>query len=566
MIKFVFLLVYLACDYGAVAVRLSQLETWLKTLAFLLLYSALALSLLTLAQLRAVWVRVPLALILAAAAAVQIGYQKATGAPLDYEQSVDLYLSRTAYEAALSHFTGAAAMAILLGSLLCLALALPPWRRGMGIGWALILPAFSFCLLTSLIYHRAGTGAQGTPPGYALLSHVLLYSSQDHQEAGSFRDNPLPSPKAARAPQDVVLIVDESVGAHYLDLTRSTGVRSGLLQPPPSLRVVNYGHAAAISACSVYSNYLLRFGGTQQNYTTASFRWPSIWAYAHKAGFRTVYLDGQMGSDTLQNMMQPSERQQIDAFVSINTYPIYMRDLHLADRIARYSRNGRRDFIYVNKAGAHFPILNKYPSDRAYYQPEPVLNSAQEIWQSFSNPEATSWTADQWARYRNGYRNALAWSVGEFFNRLLSKLEGQQTVILYTSDHGLDLRERATQGIATHCKPQATGMEQGLVPLVVITPQHRPGLDWATAHTQNHDRATVFRVFPTLLLLMGYDRAAVRAHYGRPLDEAPVDRFARIRHFNGLRGQTPDLVDIDLQQMVPPPVADYQRQPLGSSE
>ena len=70
MIKFVFLLVYLACDYGAVVVRLSQLETWLKTLAFLLLYSALALSLLTLAQLRAVWVRVPLALILTAAAAV----------------------------------------------------------------------------------------------------------------------------------------------------------------------------------------------------------------------------------------------------------------------------------------------------------------------------------------------------------------------------------------------------------------------------------------------------------------------------------------------------------------
>jgi hypothetical protein len=103
-------------------------------------------------------------------------------------------------------------------------------------------------------------------------------------------------------------------------------------------------------------------------------------------------------------------------------------------------------------------------------------------------------------------------------------------------------------------------MEQGIVPLVVITPQHRPGLHWAPAQAQNHDRATVFRVFPTLLLL-GYDRAAVRAHYGRPLDEVPVDRFARIRRFNGLRGQKPDLVDIDLQQMVAPPVSDYQRPP-----
>jgi lipid A ethanolaminephosphotransferase len=559
VIKFIFLLVYLACDYGAVAARVSHLETWLKTLAFFLLYALLAVSLLALAQLRAAWLRVPLALIFAAAAAVQIGYQKATGVPLDYEQSVDLYLSVTAYQAALDHFMDATAFGLLLGSLLCLALALPPWRHGLGMRRALILPVFSFCLLTAIIYQRAGTGAQGTPPGYALFSHVLLYSGQDHQGAGSFRNNPLPPPKPARAPQDVVLIVDESVGAHYLDLTRSDGVRSGLLQPPPALRVFNYGHAAAISGCSVYSNYLLRFGGTQQNYTTASFRWPSIWAYAQKAGFRTVYLDGQMGNGTLQNMMQPSERQQIDEFISINTYPMYARDPQLADIIARYSRNGRRDFIYVNKVGAHFPILNKYPSDRADYRPAPVRNSAQDIWQSVSNPEASSWTAEEWARYRNGYRNALAWSVGGFFDRLLSKLERQQTVILYTSDHGLDLRERATPGIDTHCRPQATGMEQGIVPLVVITPQHRPGLHWATAHAQNQDRATVFRVFPTLLLLMGYDRAAVRAHYGRPLDEAPVDRFARIRRFNGLRGQKPDLVDIDLQQMAPPPVSDYQR-------
>ena len=127
MIKFVFLLVYLACDYGAVAARVSHLETWLKTLAFFLLYALLAVSLLALAQLRAAWLRVPLALIFAAAAAVQIGYQKATGVPLDYEQSVDLYLSLTAYQAALDHFTGATVLGFLLGSLLFLALALPPW-------------------------------------------------------------------------------------------------------------------------------------------------------------------------------------------------------------------------------------------------------------------------------------------------------------------------------------------------------------------------------------------------------------------------------------------------------
>lgn len=566
MIKFILLLIYLVSDYGAIGGRLARIDTAQTFCVFGLLYAGLAFGLVTLGQMRTAWLRVPLALLLAAMAAVQIGYERATGAPLDYEAAVGVYLSRTAGDAALAHFWGAIGVGVALGGMLFVALALPPVRYRLASLPALIIPLLSFGLLLALIYRQGGTGARGMPPGYAALGHMLLYAAQDQKNVGSFRHKILPPPQAARVPQDIVLIVDESVGAHYLDVTRPEGVRSGLLRPPPSLRVVNYGHAAAISGCSVYSNYLLRFGGTQNNFATAAFQWPSIWAYARQAGFHTVYLEGQMGNGALQNMMQLSERIQIEDFVSISTLPMYLRDLELADLIARYSRNGRRDFIYVNKVGAHFPILNKYPPDHARYQPDQLRRRQADMWQAFSNPEGASWSPDQWARYRNGYRNALAWSVGTFFDRLLGKLEGQQSLILYTSDHGLALRERPNPGLATHCTSDVHAMEQGIVPLVIIGPKYRLGLDWAKAYAQNYNRATGFRIFPTMLLLMGYDRAAVRAHYGRPLDERPQDRFARIGHFNGLRTQKPDLVEIDLPKLVAPPMSDYVRPAFKRSD
>lgn len=556
MIKMLLLLAYLAADYAAVAARLAHLEGGLAWSIFAALYLGLAVGLLMLAQIRAAWVRLPLALLFAAAAALQISYQRATGLPLDYEASVGLYLSHASADMALAQFSGVIGAAIAWGGVLFLALAWPPQRFPFATGPALAVPLVSFMVLTVLIYSRDGTGARGTPPGYAALSHALLYVAQGKAAAGAFRHTPLPPPKAPRVAGDVVLIVDESVGEHYLDLTRPDGVRSGLLNPPARLSIVNYGHAAAISGCSVYSNYLMRFGGTQQNYVTAAFQWPSIWAYAHQAGYRTVYLDAQMGNGTLQNMMQPSERAKIDDFVSVGTIPIYLRDLQLAPILARYSHNGRRDFIFINKVGAHFPIINKYPADQARYQPTPPPQP--DLWQGFSNPQGSDWSADQWARYRNGYRNALAWSVGHFFDQLLPQIDDQKTLIIYTSDHGLDLHERGTPGLATHCTPQTSGIEQGLVPLVILSPCGAPGLTWRNAQAANHNRATGFRIFPTLLVLMGYDRAAVRAHYGRPLDEPPTDRFARIGRFNGLRGQSPDLVDIDLRKLTPPPRRDYQ--------
>src|SRR3546814_13481670 len=61
---------------------------------------------------------------------------------------------------------------------------------------------------------------------------------------------PRPAPDSGTDRGDIVLIVDESIAARYLDINDPAGVRSGLARPPAGVRVANFGVAASITNCS----------------------------------------------------------------------------------------------------------------------------------------------------------------------------------------------------------------------------------------------------------------------------------------------------------------------------
>jgi hypothetical protein len=314
-----------------------------------------------------------------------------------------------------------------------------------------------------------------------------------------------------------VLLVDESIAGNYLDINNPLGVRSGLARPPEGLRVTNFGYAASIHNCSANSNAVLRFGGTPETYREALAHWPSIWAYAHAAGLRTVYLDGQSDHGALQNMMTPAERAEIDEFVQFDGMPVEQRDMRIAALVAAHAGNGRREFLYVNKVGAHFPIADKFPQGRVRYAPV-LPRGAGSLLSWTSDRTGFHGTPGEWVRYRNSYRNTIDWNVGTFFDRLLSDPAIANATIVYTSDHGQDLHERHNPGNNTHCGAENAAQEEGLVPLAIIGKDAASRIDWSRYLAANRDAASDFRIFPTLLVLMGYDRTALRARYGSPLD------------------------------------------------
>jgi len=120
-----------------------------------------------------------------------------------------------------------------------------------------------------------------------------------------------------------------------------------------------------------------------------------------------------------------------------------------------------------------------------------------------------------------------------------------------------DLHERGNPGNNTHCGAENAQQEEGLVPLAVIEGGAGSSLDWAKHLDANRDRMSAFRIVPTLLALMGYDRGAIAERYGLALDQGGHDNFAYNVYFKPLLGKPPEYRAVDLAKMVNPPDTDY---------
>lgn len=554
--KILLILAYLAADHASFTDRVSSLGLSAGLVIFLALYGFFVAALFLTAFMRLGWLRTGLAALLAAASVFQHAFEWTTAAPLTYEAFINLMTASGQMGEALAQHGHVLLRAVPVALLLFAGIALPPRTHGIPHAVALAAPILSLALLTTLLYLRGGEGSRALPAAWPPLSFAGLMVAEDLATPDGPRP-PVTLPRAADpAGQDIVLLVDESVAANYLDINNRNGVRSGLQDPPPGVRAINYGYAVSVHDCSANSNAVLRFGGTRDNYQQALAHYPSIWAYARAAGLRTVYIDAQSTGGRLQNMMTASERAEIQDFIQFDDVPVLDRDMAAARLLAERIANGRPEFIYVNKVGAHFPIQDKFPDELMRYRP--VLERGSHGLLSWSS-DRTGFTGqpEEWVRYRNSYRNTLLWNVGAFFDRLLAASDLAGATIIYTSDHGQDLHERGNPGNNTHCGATRSAQEVGLVPLVVLENGADRTLDWSRHLAGQRNGLSHFRIFPTLLALMGYERDAIARKYGPGLDQPDKDPFSYNLVFNTRLGREPEWQVIDPAAIIDPPASDY---------
>jgi lipid A ethanolaminephosphotransferase len=554
--KLVLLALYLLCDYQAFSGRIASLGPSFELAAFAVLYGALALALGAAAFIASPLARLTLGACLAAGSLALHSYEWSTGAPLVYEAFETMVASRGHAGEAASQHGGVLLRAIGAALLLFGALALPPGRWAVRFAWT--APTVAVLALAGLLYVRGGEGARALPAPFAPLAQGVIMGTLavTREDRPRERVNWAPAPALIRG--DLVLVIDESVAANYLDINHPLGVRSGLATPPAALSISNFGVAASAANCSTGSNLTLRYGGTRETYRTAFREKPSLWAYAHQTGLRTVYLDGQRRGGALQNLMTPAERTEIDDFVQLGETPVPQRDHELARLLAERLRNGVRELIVVNKVGAHFPVADKFPSEAAHYHPLPPRGLTEGIIDIASLPGTQPPSSDEWRLYRNAYRNTVMWNTGGFFDRVLPAIEGQGAVIVYTADHGQDLHERGGIGGSTHCVAEPMP-EEGAVPLVLIVDRAaNPALGKALrqAADTNHDRMSHFRLFPTLLALMGYARQQTAAFYGPTLLEPAHEPLSFTPTYNATLGREPTWHRIEPADLETPPPSD----------
>ncbi len=553
-LKYFFLFLGVAFGFNAVTERVLDLGLNLSLFFYFVLYISAIIGLVIASLCPQSLLRWVFAIGLAVCSGFQTSYESIMDHSLTYDSFINMWQSRGFVGDAFGQYGRDLFFGFLNAVFIALGIGLKPpqwtntWMQYLGLG-----PVTLVIALSSIFYMRGGHGATGLPGAFITPSYFALLTLETVINPPGPRQ-PVTIKKTGPKPQgDIVLIVDESISGQYLDINGMGGVYSGLGKAREGFGIHNFGLAASITHCSMGTNLTLRYGGTVEDYSRINAEGPSIWSYAKAAGLQTVYIDAQRTDDDYQNGMTDEERKSIDRFVQFEDVSIVDRDQAVATKLAEMMNDDKVQFIFVNKMGAHFPVNNKYPESRTRYQPVAPRgefgDQAEAVARDVFKPDPL-----QWQRYRNAYRNTLEWNVGAFFDRLFNQVKPSNATIIYTSDHGQDLHERGNPGSATHCEPEPT-IEQGLVPLVVIDNQN-PQNPWTNAAALTRNANNHYRIFPTLIGMMGFDPVSVAKTYGLGLDKAPPEPLRFNALFNARLGAEPHFVPIPLDRVVRPPQTD----------
>lgn len=514
---------------------------------YLVLFCALSATLVAAAW--AAWspLRWLLACIFSAGTLFAASFASAMGQELTYDAFTNLWDARGFVGDAAGQFTGDLLWGALQAGLLFFGIGLDPKDKGRhGHVLAGLVPLGALVAVSVMFYVRGGDGGRGLPGAFVAPAYAMVLAFDTIRNDPGARQ-PVRLRHIRPRTDDVVLIVDESIAGQYLDINNKAGVYTGLASKRPSFAIHNFGIASSITHCSTGSNLTLRYGGTRQNYRRINATGPSLWSYAKAAGLSTVYIDAQRTGGAYQNGMDDAERVAIDRWIQFDDIPVMNRDMAVADRLAQLLNDGKPQFILVNKMGAHFPVQAKYPEGQTRFRP---VASREEFF-GIVEPtvrDTSSVNRDEWRLYRNAYRNVVQWNVGAFFDRLFAAAKASRATLIYTADHGQNLHESGELGNATHCTPEPA-IEEGVVPLVVIESSQASDVDWKGAASRNWNGTSHYRIFPTLLGLMGYEPRAVRDAYGKRIDDPSRDKLMFNTNFNARLGRDPVWKEIDTAQI-----------------
>ncbi len=427
-------------------------------------------------------------------------YYFASGSELSVFDVISLWSARHETGRAMAEYTNHVMLAgLMFAATFAVIMAFPSpshhlIRRGLRwLGWT---PAVPVAVIAAIILMRDGGGSHGMPSQFTPVAVTSVALAKVASSAMPDRLQVTSRPAGAPAARNIVMLVDESVRADYIDwrpgnpyTPRLAGLRE---------LFVDFGASASGSNCSHYSNAILRLSGSRSDLVGSIKRNPSIWQYAKAAGYRTVFIDGQAGANKnpsrLQNFMTVVETNLIDRFVVVSGVDIPMLDYKLLDIVREELMGDEPVFIYANKNGAHFPYDTAFPASETVFKPSATKGQGKH------------------ARI-NAYRNSISWSVDRFFQQMATHVDLDDTLVFYTSDHGQTFRD----GHLTHCTVHGPDPREALVPLFAVTGNRQLDGRLREAASKNVGKTTHFEIVPTVLDVMGFDPKLIAERHGASL-------------------------------------------------
>lgn len=454
------------------------------------------------------------AIVIAVTTAISYGFYQAGGSELEVLDVLELWQARHETGRAFEHFQTPLFKAILVSIVGFVIIAYPgpklsnKTRKVLShAAWLPIIPIFLF---STLIFVKSDKAVAGLPQQFspASMAAAISYKMVSHEipTRNKVENSPASSPKS----KHLLYLVDESINPNYLH-TKKGKLLEAFVKHENS--IADFGVSISGSNCSARSNAILRFGATKEDLIRTAKTNPTIWQYAKKAGFRTVFIDSQTSSlaakpNDYQNYMTSEEAKDIDVFYKVKNVPTPELDYRLLELVKKELASETPTFIYANKNGAHFPYNHNYPEEEAIHQPvfKEGTKGLSGLFEHYKDENGLQMVI-------NTYKNAVHWTVDKFFLRFFDEINLEDTVVIYTSDHGQYFKQNST----THCTSgEGAPALEGIVPLMLMTGNTDLLTEFKVAAANNHNKTDHFSIFPTVLDFFGYSKE-IQDTYGSGL-------------------------------------------------
>lgn len=283
-----------------------------------------------------------------------------------------------------------------------------------------------------------------------------------------------------KRPKNIILLMDESIRGDYLsvnsndpDIKKATPIIQDLLDQG---NFKTFGVMYSIGNCSSSSNTFTLIGG-RHKYKTE----PTIFQYMKHAGYETIRLDAPHTG--YHNGVTYYDTKYIDKYISAETQPTSERDSYSVREIGKIIKEKGNKFIYFTKQGSHIPFYQNYDKKNKLFEN--------------NNPKYSQ----KWFKYE--YLNSINWSVNENWKELLKVIKDTDTVIVWQSDHGINMGpdKENKRILISHCESTLNHFN---ALYNVAGGIYSTDKDYLKGYKNLNESSTI-NIFPTLLDLAGYE-------------------------------------------------------------
>jgi glucan phosphoethanolaminetransferase (alkaline phosphatase superfamily) len=433
---------------------------------------------------------------------------------------------------------------VLVLSALILVPPVSAFRKTLALS---LLPAFYLLASNYALFLHVPERSFHLSPLTSFLRAALHYKFETHREYHGPRDDLPPFHSSQRPLDSIIYVIDESVRGSNLSLNGYPRATTPFLESLETQGLLkNLGICVAASSFSHISNaYLVTGHNAFPDDAFRTARNPTIFDYAKKMGYKTIYIDIDQGYlSPLMKVARKGSVRSLDRWMTERSFKEShidlgtTKDLGVARFLSSLLNERGGYFVLVNKKGLHFHYRKRYPDDMASTIWKPVMEASESI-----DPSATGRE-----KLVNTYDNGIRFQVDEFFRVFVSETTNQNYLIMYTSDHGQTLAEHGQ--VYTHAKPDKVIVD---VPEFLVVGE-RYGRKGLLAGIPPGIRVSHLNNFATLLDLMGVPMS-LRA---RPYDKSIFSLTAednRVRYY--MSGSLHGFGDYVVKMIPTPPDAGW---------